>query len=554
MNDNERRLIEIGDGLFSTFQPWNTLRQELCELFYPMRADFIRMLAPGDDFQMDLMDSTTVLARETLGNLPHSVLRQGDWFNISTGDDEEDKKPANMTWFDEAKEAMRNFMYAPRANFVLATSEADHDWVTIGNPVISVEENSLRNGLLYRAWHPKSVVWMSNADGQIDHVQRKIMMTARNIARRWPNCDQKIKAAAKKTPNQEFEIRHILMCVDDMYGDDKVKRRRYSGKPYISVYLDRANEMVLQETPSKVFNYLVPRWKVLSNVPIGFSPVTINCLPDARMLQSLARILLEQGEKGVDPPMLAKGDLFRGDVNLYAGGLTYVDLEDDQKLQDKLMLLDTQSKLNVGVEMKQDVRNLIAESFLLNKLTLPQVHEMTAFETNVRLDEYRRAALPFFGPIEAQYHLPMLDLTFEILLNNKALPAPPKELLDTDVTFKFEGPLNTLEGRQVVAAFQESVQIIAAAAQFNQQVVNSFDLTTATKDAVRGAGAEPEWFVDDETAQQATAEANKAAQLAQAAQVLNAGGLTAKNVGEGTQALQQAGLAPGGAPSAAPAQ
>ena len=227
MNNNAKRLVEIGDGLTSTFQPWNTLRQEICELSYPMRADYTGELSPGSDFQTGIMDSSVTLARETLGNFINAMLRQGDWFNISTGDDDRDEQPVAMKWFERAKQIQRNFMYAPRANFVDATIEADHDWVSVGNPVLSVEENTARDGLLYRAWHPRDVVWMTDADGQIDHVQRNMPMTARNICRRWPKtAHADIHRCCDKEPGKAFKIRHILMPVEDIYGDDKAKRRQ----------------------------------------------------------------------------------------------------------------------------------------------------------------------------------------------------------------------------------------------------------------------------------------------------------------------------------------
>lgn len=543
MDSRAKRLIEIGDGLFSKQKLWDTLRQEICELYYPMRSDYTQALTPGDDFQTGIMDSFTVQSRETLGNMPHAMLRQGDWFNVSTGDDEKDEVPSNMEWFDKSKEVMRNFIYAPRSNFVAATVEADHDWVSVGNPILSVEENTARDGLLYRAWHPRDNAWMMDGDGQIDHNQRQLTMTARNICRRWKTgVHSDIVKACDKEPNRPFKLRHILMPLDDIYGDDKAKRRKYSKMPFISMYVDCEHEDILGEGGMPVFNYIIPRWRTLSHIPIGFSPATINSLPDGRMLQKLALIMLEQGEKAVDPPTVAKGEMFRDAVNLYAGGMTYVDLEADEKLQDNMMVMESRSQLGFGLDMRQDTRQLIAEAFLLNKLMLPSVHEMTAFETQARLDEFRRAALPFFGPIESEYHLKILDVTFEMLLANKAIPAPPRELLDTDLTFKFEGPLNTLEGRQVIAAFQESVQIIAAGAQADPSVPKDFDIKQATKDAVRGTGAKPDWFVSDEAAAQIAEQDAQVAQLEKAAALANAGAVTAQNVGEGAQALQAAGM------------
>lgn len=542
MDSRAKRLVEIGNGLFAKQALWDTLRQEICELFYPMRADYTTTLTPGEDFQYNVMDSFSIQARETLGNMPHAMLRQGDWFNVSTGDEEQDEVPENMAWFDKTKEEMRDFMYAPRANFVSATIEADHDWVSVGNPVLSVEENTARDGLLYRAWHPKDNAWMMDADGQIDHNQRQMMMTARNICRKWKNPHHSIKSTCEKEPNKLFKIRHILMPLDDIYGDDKAKRRKYSKMPFISMYVDCENEEILGESGMPVFNYVIPRWRTLSNILIGFSPATINSLADGRMLQTLARIMLEQGEKAVDPPTIAKGEMFRDAVNLYAGGMTYVDLSDDEKLQDKMMVLENKGQLGFGLEMRQDTRNLIAEAFLLNKLMLPTVHEMTAFETQARLDEFRRAALPFFGPIESEYHLKLLDVTFELLLHNKSIPQPPRALLEQDLTFKFEGPLNTLEGRQTVAAFQESVAIIATGAQGDPTVPQDFDIRKATKDAVRGAGGKPDWFVSEEAQEQIDAQNEQAAQLAKAAELANVGAATAENIGNAAQSLQAAGM------------
>jgi hypothetical protein len=482
-------------------------------------------------------------ARETLGNMPHAMLRQGDWFNVSTGDDELDEDPQNMKWSEDTKERMRDFIYRPKANFVKATIEGDHDWVSVGNPILSVEENKDRDGILYRAWHPRDNAWMMDADGQIDHNQRKFEMTARNVVKRWKNVNTAIKNAAEKDPNKPIKLRHILMPTDDIYGDDKASKRRMRGMKFVSLYIDDEHEEVLGDSGSPVFNYVIPRWRTLSHFPIGFSPATINCLPDGRMLQTMARIILEQGERAVDPPTVAKGNIFRDEINLYAGGQTYVDLEPEEKLGDVFQVLSETGNMQVGLEMRQDTRNLIAESFLLNKLMLPTVHEMTAFETQARLDEFRRAALPFFGPIEAEYHMPLLNVTFDLLLHAKQIPVPPKALQEMDLTFKFEGPLNTLEGRQTVAAFQESVQIIAAAVQAtgDQTILTEFDMKHATKDAVRGAGGKPEWFVDPETLKQSQEQQSQTGSLVQAASIANAAGMATQNVGKGIKALQEAG-------------
>lgn len=543
MDSRAKHLVEIGNGLFSAQQPYNSLRQNIAENFYPMRADFTCELPLGPDFQTDVMDSFPVQSRETLGNMPHSMIRQGDWFSISTGDEDRDENQENRAWFDVAKDVMRKFMYAPTAHLSSATIEGDHDYVTFGNAILSVEENSSRNGLIYKAHHPKDNVWMVNADGVIDHNQRALTMTARNVCRnkRW-DVHPDIHKICKDKPNQPIKLRHILMSKDEIYGDDKAMKRKFGKMDFISIYIDVEHQQILGQAGMPVFNYIIPGWRKLSNLMYAFSPATLNCLPDGRMLQQLAMIILEQGEKAIDPPAVAREGLFRDGYRAYAGGLTMADLEPDEDLRNAFQIMESKGQLGFGMELKQDVRSLIAESMLLNKLFLPDTKDMTAFETNARLDEVRRAALPFFGPYESEYNLPLLDATFELLLNAGAIPIPPEALHGEEVTFKFEGPLNTLEGRQTVQAYQEVMQMIAGAGQLDQSIIGNYNIPKMTDDAVRGAGAKPDWFTPDDVKKKNADQAAQTAQAVKAAAIVNAGAQTAQAVGDGAQSLQAAGL------------
>lgn len=548
MDSRAKELVKIGDGLFKKKAQWDSLCQEIAENVYPLRADFTESFTLGEDFATGIMDSFPVLARETLGNAPSAMLRQGEWFEVKTSEEDLNEDPSNARWLEHTTKHFRNLIYDRRANFVRATNEADHDWVAFGNPVLSVEESPSRDHFLFRSWHPKECAWMENAIGRIDHNQRNIMMTARGIMSRpiWAkNAHSNIKTAAQKDPTKEFKLRHVVLPLDEIYGDDRAKRRKFSKMEFVSLYIDCEHEIVLGEGGLPVFNYVIPRWKTVSNYPQGFSPAAITALPDARMLQSIARIVLEQGEKALDPPMYGKGEIFRDAVNRYAGGLTYVDLEADENIRESMMFEEPHQGFPAGLELKADVRNLIAESFLLNKLLLPAEKEMTAFETQARLAEFRRAVLPFFGPVENEYHLPLLDVAFQMAVRNDQfnIREMPDALSDADVTFTFDSPLHTAEGRAQVQAFQESVQILAGAAQFDQTVPTLVSFKKMTKDAVKGTGAPAEWFNDEETQQSEEEAAKQVEGLTAAATALREGSGVATDVATATQQLQQAGLA-----------
>jgi hypothetical protein len=539
-----KELCRIGSSLFTKKLPYDSLCQDIAENYYPLRSDFTRTLALGDDFTNQLMESFPVQARETLGNAPGSMLRQGDWFSVKTGIDAIDEQPNVARWLESATKLFRRQVYDRRANFVAATTEADHDWVTFGNAVLSVGESPDRDHMLFNAWHPKDCAWMLNEVGKVDHLQRKMKMTARNMLRKYKDkVHANVKTACEKDPSTEFNVRHIVLPMEDLYGSDKAMRKRYAKSPFLSVYVDVDHEQILGEGGLPVFNYVVPRWRTLSNIVQGFSPATINSLPDGRMIQSMARIILEQGEKAVDPPTVAKGDIFRDAVNLYAGGMTYVDIEDDADIRKLFQTIET-GNVSIGMEMKKDVREMIAEAFLLNKLFLPDTREMTAYETSQRVAEFRRAALPFFGPIESEYHLPLLDVGFQLAIHNRQIDFGeiPDELDGAETTFTFESPLNTAEGRALVASFQESVQIIAGVANFDKNIPSTMDFKKMTKDAVKGTGAPADWFLDEEQAASAEDQQKSVDGLTTAAAALREGAGVATDVAGASVALRQAGL------------
>lgn len=545
-----QELIRIGSGAFSKASGWNSLCQELAEQFYPLRSDFTQQFTLGTDFATNVMDGFTINSRETLGNAIDSMLRQGDWFEISTGDERRDKRAVNALALSRATSLYRRIIRDPRTNFQNATKEADHDWVTFGNPVLSWEVGPTRDHIVTRAWHPKLVAWLVNEVGRIDTVFRRCNMSARTIAKKFKTgswrgtLHDEVKRSAEHEPEREFPIMHILMPTEDVYGWHAGDMRRIRHQ-FVSLYIDETNQEVLNDLGTPVFLYTIPRYRTVSNFSRGFSPVAINSLPDGRMLQAMARVIIEQGEKAVDPPMVGDQNVFRNDVNLYAGGFTSVDLGENRDIREVMQTVDTSGGIATGLQLKQDVRALIAESWLLNKLFLPNVREMRELEVAVRTEEFRRAALPFFNPIDSEYNGPHLSTGFELAVHMGYIPADifPEELQGAEVTWNFQSPLKEAEGQKVVAAFNTSVQIIAAGSQAEPGLAKQFNIAEAAIDAVRGAGAKPEWIKPEKERQAAKAQDEESQNIQRAAGLLSQGAMAATDVSSAKMAVESAGIA-----------
>ncbi len=548
MNDAHcRYLIEVSAKAFSRKYWWDQFAQDTCEQFYPIRADYTTTLT-YDDFAGWLSDGYPVRSRETLGTTIDAMLRQGEWFKFSTGDDARDKRPANASVLKRLTQRMRNVIYDKRSNWDLATGEADQDWVSVGNPVLSVEESATRDYIVYRSWHPRDCAWLCDENGKPDTMFRKFRMTARNIRRKiergaWAGpLPPEVQRASEREPSREFNLMHVLMPTDGLYGDEIAELKRQK-KPFLSIYIDLDNQKYLNEAGANVWNYVVPRQRVFGDKPWGFSVYTMNGLQDAKMLQDMKLVVLEQGQKAVDPPIVGSSSIFSRDLNLFAGGFTEVDLEPDQKLGDAMEVLDTGQRLNVGLELIADVKAGIAESLLLNKLMLPTLRDMREVEVMVRTEEFRRAALPFFKPIESQYHEPLLSVTFQMMMNMRMIEADeiPRELQGQEITWKFTSPLNEAEGREVLDKFYSGVQVIAAASEVDQTVGNLFDIRKAATDAMIALDR-PEWLKPEDQREEANEEADITKQLGQAADIAQRGAGVTADMANASMAAQQAGM------------
>lgn len=523
MKSRVRDLVEQGDRLFAKRQPLLALWQTMAENFYPMRADFTRARRAGEEFASYLMTGRPVLAHRDLGNALSSMLRpRGQaWFHARTGDETVNNNAAARQWLDAKSDVLRRIMYDPRAQFVRATKQGDNDFVAFGQAVISADVNASGDGVLYRAWHLRDVAWCENAEMAIDTVHRDWKLEARALKKLFPKtASSRIDDLIKQEPYREIRCRHIILPADDY---DLTRRPRNIVRfPFVSLYIDVENETILEEAPVRRSNYIIPRWVTVSGSPYAHSPATVTALPDARMLQQMTLTLLEAGQKAVDPPLKATQEGVAGAINTYAGGITWVDAEYDEKMGKALEpLMDVSPGLSWGDGREDKIERLIAEAFFLNVINLPEVtggDKMTAYETQQRVEEYIRRALPLFEPMEVEYNGGLCEQTWNIAFDLSAF-GPfkdiPEILRGREINWQFESPLQAANDRVKSQAFAQSAQLLAQAAQIDPAVRFDVNIDKAFRDALGGI-APAAWIVPEEEAA-AAKEQEMQAQLAQQA-------------------------------------
>jgi len=533
MSSDLEQLISKGEHLFGKRGSLMSLFQTIADNFYPERADFTTVRNLGEEFASNLYTSYPILARRDLGNAIGSMLRPSSkkWFHVQTANyDRLDQ--ASKAWLEAASNRMRRAMHDRKTQFARATKEGDHDFAAFGQAVLQVSTNMDASGMLYRCWHLRDVAWVENADGIADTVFRKWKPTAIELKTLFPNTIHRdVAQCVAKEPYREFNVQHCILPSESYVGEKKQKT------PYVSVYYDVDHKHLLEERGLLEQEYIIPRWSTVSGSQYAYSPATVAALPDSRLIQAMTRTLLEAGEKAVTPPMIAVEEAIRGDVAVYAGGITYVDSVYDERLGEVLRpITQDQRGIPNGMNMQGEIRGMIAEAFFLNKLALPSPgQDMTAFEVGQRVQEYIRQALPLFEPMESEYNHPLCDKTFDIMMRRGAFGSQfdiPAGLRGAEIEFLFESPLHDAVEREKGQRFLEANSMLAQAVQLDPTAADILDSSTALRDVLEGIGVPAKWTRSQEQVASMAAKRMQDQRTAETLAQMQAGANVAKTLGE----------------------
>lgn len=545
-----QEIISLGDRLFSKKKQLDNLSQEIAWQFVPDLADFTSQITLGDDWANDRMDGFPEQVSRELSNQLGAMLRPQDrpWFRTTTLDDTLDADEGNARGLQYVTSVIRRSLYHPKSKFIRAVKETDRFYVNFGQGVMSMEEApDTRDHLFCRNHHLKNCAWLENALGDVDHLHRKDKMTARAMLRFFNSSklDRQVKEAAQKEPNKEFPLRVVVMPADEYdmvttYAGDYNNGGKKRKLPYVVIYVDVENQRIIKEAGLPEFIYVVPRWLRFAESQYAFSPATMAGLADARMAQMLSQIILEAGEKAVDPPLLGKQEIVIGEPNIMAGGISWIDAEHDTKLSEALEVMRIDADLRVGFEMRRDIREMLTKAFYLDKLQLPETgKEMTAYEVSQRLEEHIRNLLPLFEPMQIEYNTRILDLSFSLLRNMDKFDweKVPQDLLGSDITWAFESPIQSAQDRVMVEQFKASLEVLMLGQQVGA-TLRPLNIDKAQRDAIRGVGGPASWrkTVEEQEAEAAKLEQEKQIQKAmleanQAAEIAGKAGDAANKLG-----------------------
>ena len=551
MEQRVRDVLKVGDKLFDNKRTVDALWQEIALNFHPTRATFTEKRDDGDEYSDHLFSSYPSMARRELGNMLAEFLRPDKFFSIHVDDEDLDEAEEERAFLERLTDIQWRAMSDPVARLVTSAGAADHDFATFGNAVEWFGLNVAGDALLFRTYHLRDNAWAENGEGLIDFNNRNWDPTARQLVHYFKDkVSKKVKDAYDKDPEHTFPCRHVVLPAR-MYP---FKSKAGKAFPFVSLYVERETDTLLEEVGLSHFPYVISRWQHVAGSQYGRSMTTDVLLPDGRTLQVVMRTLREAGEMHVNPSLLAVTEAIRGDIGLYPGGITTISAEYDERMGEALRpLARDKSGFPIGSEIATALKEDIRHGWLLDKIQLPESNaKMTATEVRRRTQEHIRAAAPITKPIQRERNYPMCDGVFQLLRENGAFPIPdmPASLAKKQIKFKFRSPLDDLADQNLAEVYLDNRdRILMPAIQIDPSLKEMVDLEESTREALRANGWKAKWFKPKEAVAAAREELAAEQEAQGVMQDLAAAGQVAEQGGKGIDSLVNAGAnAMGGVP------
>lgn len=346
----------------------------------------------------------------------------------------------------------------------------------------------------------------------------------------YNNCSQAVKNLYN-AKNYDAWVT-VVHAIEPRRDRDNAKRDA-KNMAYRSVYFEKGGDegRLLRESGYKSFRALAPRWVVRSGDTYGHSP-TMEALGDIKQLQHEQLRKAEAIDYMTKPLLQVPAALKNKEIDRFPGGIIPVDSNGNTNAIRSAF--DVNLNLQHLREDVMDVRGRIRSTYytdLFLMLANDRDRKMTATEVAERHEE----KLLMLGPVLERLHNellePLIDLTFQRMLEASLVPPPPEELQGQELNVEFVSMLAQAQRAVATNSVDRYVANLGAVAANKPDVLDKFDADYWAEAYADMLGVDPEFIVaDDKVAlirqnrakqQQAAQQAAMAEQVAGAAHKLS---------------------------------
>ncbi len=485
-NIKASEIIKHYDSLAQLRSPWEALWQELADYVLPQGGNFLNRQSPVMGRQK-IFDSTAPLALGQFAAALESVLtpRAVRWHSLSSAGQEDDREL--NTALEELCDHLFNLRYRPEAGFANQLHETYLSLGLFGTAVLYVGDLN-GTGPIYRA-RPLSEFFLGEDQyGRIDTVFRHYQLTARQALNEFEpqNLSENILRAAQNPGQAEkkFDFLHAVFPNPD-YNPSQLG---LSGWAFSSYHLEKASQSIVRLGGFRTMPYIVSRYLTTSGEIYGRSPA-MTVLADIKQVNEMEKTILRAGQKIVDPPLLLPDDDVLSAISLRAGALNYGGLSEDGR--PRVLPLEGTGRLNVGLEILNEKRQVINEAFLVKLFhVLLEGPQMTATEVLQRAQEKSELLGPAIGRQQTELLAPIIYRELDIILSYECPPQTLDLILAKDgwLNIQYDSSVARSQRAEVANQVLRTVDSLALLARHDPKALSLINFPEAAKTIAKALG------------------------------------------------------------------
>lgn len=401
----------------------------------------------GQQNTEEMIDATGAGALIRFAAAMESMLtpRNSIWHGLAPSDRTLRRNRSVRLWFEELTEALFEYRYAPRANYASQKHEEYMGLGAFGTGCMFIDplKHAYEKGIRYRGIHLGQIYFKENHQGIIDTTYRRYSFTARQAVQKF-GAENLPKAIVEDAKNpQKSENPHwFVHCVKPREEFDP-KRADVKGMLYHSAYVSVTEKKLLSDSGFHTFPYTISRYVTAPNETYGRAPAMM-ALPSLKTLNEQKKTVLKQGQRIVDPVLLAHDDGVLDSVSLRSGTLVPGGVNaDGRPLIQPLVVGD----LAVGQDMMDAEREVINDFFLVTLFQiLVDTPQMTATEVIERAREKGAMLAPTMGRQQSESLGPQIEREIDVLMQQGLISPMPEILREArgQYTVQYNSPLSRM--------------------------------------------------------------------------------------------------------------
>jgi hypothetical protein len=513
----KQQVLQRWGSLKSERASWFSHWQEITTYITPRQGRyFIQDRNKGWKRHQNIFDSTgtrslEILAAGLMGGLTSPAR---PWFRLGVADTSLLKNAAVKMWLSQCTTVMLDIF--AKSNTYRVLHGMYRELGAFGTAAAIVAED-FENVIHLFPLTAGEYCIATNWKGEVTTLYREFEKTVAELVKEFSidNVSPQVKSMFERGSLDKWIT--IVHAIEPREDRDYTK---LDGKnmAWSSVYYEVGGDpnTPLRESGFKRFTVLAPRWDVSGGDVYGNSP-GMEALGDIKQLQQ-EQLRKSQGiDYMTNPPLQLPTSLKNRDVDRLPGGITFRDTAGNG---DKIETMwDVRLNLADLLGDIQDVRGRIRSSFYADMFLMLQQDSADTRKTATEVAELHEEKMLMLGPVLERLHnellTPLIDITFDRMLETGIVPPPPPELHGMALNIELVSILAQAQRAIATNGVDRFVSNMGMIAQFKPEVLDKFDADYWADNYSDMLGVDPQLIVPEDKVllvRQARAQAQAAVQ------------------------------------------